>query len=754
MKLVLAEKPSVAQSIAKVLGAAKREDGYLEGNGYVVSWCVGHLVELAQPEVYDAKYSKWAYADLPIFPMDWQYEVSAGTKKQFGILKKLMAREDVASLVCATDAGREGELIFRLVYHKAGCRKPFERLWISSMEDVAIKEGFENLRSGTEYDALYEAALCRERADWIVGINATRLFSTLYGQTLNVGRVMTPTLAMAVMREAAISAFKPELFYTVQIGLDGFTAASERFKTKAAAEAVKQSCSVAIVQKAECKEKTEKPPALYDLTSLQREANRVLGYTAQQTLDYTQNLYEKKLVTYPRTDSRFLTEDMAHSLTDLVKLAFHTFPVEDVDNIPVHAEQVVNNKKVTDHHAIIPTRELQKCNLSELPKGELAILQLISNRLCVAVGDPHRYAETVIELDCGGTVFSTKGKTVVQDGWKALVQKNDSTKSDENVQTLPSVSVGDEMTVSGTEIKEGKTSPPKHFTEDTLLSAMETAGADEMPDEVERKGLGTPATRAGIIEKLVRIGFLERKGDKKTKHLIPTHKGTALVTVMPEQIQSPSMTADWEEKLLLIEKGEYASEDFMDEIKDVIAGLIQNYEVSLGYEEPDDLRITLATIMMDVINEEEISLEDGILHHQENVDLLPANIELSALEVTMGNVMSREMIMKEYIDAIRCRYDYILIDCMPSLGMMTINALVSSDSVLIPVQAAYLPVKGLQQLIKTILTVKKRLNRKLAIEGILLTMVDFRTNYARDIASRVHRIYQAKTDCSTQKSAE
>ena len=539
----------------------------------------GHLVELAQPEVYDAKYSKWAYADLPIFPMDWLYEVSAGTKKQFGILKKLMAREDVASLVCATDAGREGELIFRLVYHKAGCRKPFERLWISSMEDVAIKEGFENLRSGTEYDALYEAALCRERADWIVGINATRLFSTLYGQTLNVGRVMTPTLAMAVMREAAISAFKPELFYTVQIGLDGFTAASERFKTKAAAEAVKQSCSVAIVQKAECKEKTEKPPALYDLTSLQREANRVLGYTAQQTLDYTQNLYEKKLVTYPRTDSRFLTEDMAHSLTDLVKLAFHTFPVEDVDNIPVHAEQVVNNKKVTDHHAIIPTRELQKCNLSELPKGELAILQLISNRLCVAVGDPHRYAETVIELDCGGTVFSTKGKTVVQDGWKALVQKNDSTKSDENVQTLPSVSVGDEMTVSGTEIKEGKTSPPKHFTEDTLLSAMETAGADEMPDEVERKGLGTPATRAGIIEKLVRIGFLERKGDKKTKHLIPTHKGTALVTVMPEQIQSPSMTADWEEKLLLIEKGEYASEDFMDEIKDVIAGLIQNYEV-------------------------------------------------------------------------------------------------------------------------------------------------------------------------------
>lgn len=575
MKLVLAEKPSVAQSIAKVLGANKREDGYLEGNGYVVSWCVGHLVELAQPEAYDAKYSKWAYADLPIFPADWRYEVSSGTKKQFGILKKLMAREDVVSLVCATDAGREGELIFRLVYHKAGCRKPFERLWISSMEDSAIREGFENLRSGTEYDALYEAALCRERADWIVGINATRLFSTLYGQTLNVGRVMTPTLAMAVMREAAIAAFKPEPFYTVQIDLGGFTAVSECFKKKSDAEAVSRDCSAAVVTKAERKEKSEKPPALYDLTSLQRDANRVLGYTAQQTLDYTQNLYEKKLVTYPRTDSRYLTDDMAHNLPDLVNMAFHTFPAPGVDNVPVHAEQVVDNKKVTDHHAIIPTRELQKCNLNELPKGELAILQLISTRLFVAVGDPHRYAETVIELDCGDTAFSAKGKTILHDGWKALARKSVSTKSDEKEQALPSVSVGDEMAVTSTEIKEGKTSPPKHYTEDTLLQSMETAGADEMPDEVERKGLGTPATRAGIIEKLVRIGFLERKGDKKTKHLIPTHKGTALVTVMPEQIQSPSMTADWEEKLLLIEKGEYA----MDEIKDVITGLIQNYEV-------------------------------------------------------------------------------------------------------------------------------------------------------------------------------
>ena len=579
MKLVLAEKPSVAQSIAKVLGANKREDGYLEGNDYVVSWCVGHLVELAQPEDYEERYGKWTYNDLPIFPSDWKYEVSSGTKKQFGILKNLMNRNDVESLVCATDAGREGELIFRLVYHKAGCRKPFERLWISSMEDSSIQEGFENLKSGSEYDALYEAALCRERADWIVGINATRLFSTLYGQTLNVGRVMTPTLSMAVMREAAISAFKPESFYTIQIGMDGFSAVSERFKSKVDAEAVVREVSKAIVTKAERKDKTEKPPALYDLTSLQRDANRMLGYTAQQTLDYTQNLYEKKLVTYPRTDSKFLTEDMAQGLPTIVELVFHAFPISGVENLSIHADQVVDNKKVTDHHAIIPTRELQKCNLSELPKGELAILQLISNRLCVAVGDLHRYAETVIELDCGGKSFSAKGKMVLQDGWKNLVKKQLPAKNDKKESELPILSVGDVLTIQKTEIKEGKTSPPKHYTEDTLLQSMETTGADEIPDEAEHKGLGTPATRAGIIEKLVRIGFLERTGDKKTKYLIPTHKGTALITVMPEQVQSPSMTAEWEEKLLLIEKGEYESAAFMNEIKGLIAGLVQNYEV-------------------------------------------------------------------------------------------------------------------------------------------------------------------------------
>ena len=403
MKLVLAEKPSVAQSIAKVLGATKREDGYLEGNGYVVSWCVGHLVELSQPEAYDEKYNKWAYADLPIFPDQWKYQVSASTKKQFGILKKLMARKDVESLVCATDAGREGELIFRLVYQQAGCRKPFERLWISSMEDSAIREGFEQLKPSTEYDALYEAALCRERADWLVGINATRLFSTLYGQTLNVGRVMTPTLAMVVMREAAISAFRPEPFYTVELAFQDFTASGERMKQKVLADDVARKCvgSVLNVTKAENKEKSEKPPALYDLTSLQRDANRVLGFTAQQTLDYTQSLYEKKLVTYPRTDSRYLTSDMKDMLPELIKSLFNIFPVEDVKNVPVHAAQVINDKKVSDHHAIIPTKEAIKCSLDDLPKGEQAILRLIATRLFCAVGEPFRYNESVIELSDG-----------------------------------------------------------------------------------------------------------------------------------------------------------------------------------------------------------------------------------------------------------------------------------------------------------------------------------------------------------------
>ncbi|MCD8146789.1 MAG: DNA topoisomerase, partial [Clostridiales bacterium] len=595
-KLVICEKPSVAISIAKVLGATKKQNGYLEGSSYIVNWCVGHLVELAAPEIYDERYTKWRKEDLPILPRQWQYQVSPVMKKQFGILHQLMNRADVESLICATDAGREGELIFRLVYHKCGCTKPFERLWISSMEDSAIREGLENLRPGSEYDALYEAALCRERADWLVGINATRLFSCLYRQTLNVGRVMTPTLGMVVQREAAISAFVPEPFYTVRLLSGCFEAVSDRFTEKSAAVALWDACKKemqTVVKTVVRKEKQEKPPALYDLTTLQRDANRLLGFTAQQTLTYLQSLYEQKLATYPRTDSRYLTEDMADLLPGLVSLTAAAFSAEG--NLPVHVTQVIDGKKVSDHHAIIPTRELQICNFAALPKGEFAILQLISTRLLCAVGEPHRYAETTVELECAGQVFTAKGGTVLDEGWKAVEKRFFPNKVEEQALILPELSMNCTLPIASVNMKEGKTSPPKHFTEDLLLQAMETASADEFPDEAEnwgpraspakrvawgkegkrngvdvrrkadvaecsfsRRGIGTPATRAGIIEKLVQKGFLERQGSGKVKNLLPTDKGKALITVTPEQLQSPSMTAEWEEKLVQIEHGEYA----------------------------------------------------------------------------------------------------------------------------------------------------------------------------------------------------
>ena len=586
MKLVLAEKPSVAMSLSKVIGADQRGDGYMEGNGYLVSWCVGHLVELSQPEAYDEKYAKWRYDDLPILPEHWQYQVSASTKKQFGILRKLMQRKDVESLICATDAGREGELIFRLVYHQCGCKKPVERLWISSMEDSAIREGFQKLRSGTEYDALYEAALCRERADWIVGINATRLFSCLYGQTLNVGRVMTPTLAMVVMRDAAIRAFKPEPFYSAELKFRDFQAGGDRMKEKAEAEKLVAECcqaGSAIITKVEQKEKSEKPPALFDLTSLQREANRQLGFTAQQTLDYMQALYEKKLVTYPRTDSRYLTDDMAPMVPELVSVIQQSFRIQPDVPAPVNAAQVINSKKVTDHHAIIPTKTAAGYDISSLPSGEQAILTMLAVRLICAVGTPCRYAETIVEAECTGQKFRTKGKTVTDMGWRQDAGKpvEDAEKNAE-AGDLPELSEGMTLELAGVDLKEGKTSPPKRFTEDLLLSAMESASSDEFPAGVERKGIGTPATRAAIIEKLVQKGFIERRGDKKTKYLCSTDKGNALVTVVPEQIQSPSMTADWEEKLLKIEHGEYDSDAFMGEISSMVSGLVKTYEAVKG----------------------------------------------------------------------------------------------------------------------------------------------------------------------------
>ena len=594
-KLVIAEKPSVAQSIAKVIGATNKKDGYIEGNGYIVSWCVGHLVELASPETYDEKYEKWRYGDLPILPSDWKYQVSAGTRKQFAILKTLMERDDVTSLVEATDAGREGELIFRLVYHQAKCKKPFERLWISSMEDQAISDGFSNLKNGNEYDDLYRAALCRERADWIVGMNATRLFSTLYGQTLNVGRVMTPTLAMIVQREAEIEGFKPEPIYRLSISCGGITALSDRFEKKEDAEKILNRLKdekTAQITKIDSTDKQEKAPQLYSLTALQRDANRYLGFTAQQTLDYTQSLYEKKLVTYPRTDSRFLTDDMEGMIPTLEEKMAEKFGY--TKNLPVHPKQVINNSKVSDHHAIIPTVNVAEAAFGELPSGEQKILSLITARLLSALGDPAVRNEVDVEFTCAGTVFKAKAKNIREKGWRDIQDwimgsSTDSTDSEnenedkngnaEMLACIAALASGKSYPVQNPKMEEGKTTPKKHFTEDSLLLAMERAGANEMPDEVERKGIGTSATRAATIEKLVRIGFVERKGNKKTKYLLPTHKGVALITVMPEQIQSPSMTAEWEQKLLDVEKGNFRDTEFMDEIEEMITGLVRTYKV-------------------------------------------------------------------------------------------------------------------------------------------------------------------------------
>ena len=584
--LVVAEKPSVGAAYAKVLGATNRQDGYWEGNGYLVSWCVGHLVELAPPNVYDAKYVKWSIADLPILPEKWQYLVSTSTKKQFGILQKVMNRPDVDSIVCATDAGREGELIFRLVYQQAGCKKPFSRLWLSSMEENAIREGFAHLKPSTEYDALYNAALCRERADWMVGINASRLFSCLYGQPLAVGRVMTPVLAMTVVREAAIAAFVPEKFYTVALTLaDGGTASSKRFAQKADAELLLSKCRKegrVTVQKMERKEKSESPPQLYDLTALQRDANRLLGFTAQQTLDYAQSLYEKRLITYPRTDSRFLTEDMAASIPGLVTDTGKVFAVEKT--LPIHVRQVINGSKVTDHHALLPTKSMANADLAALPVGERNVLRLIAARLLCAVGEPHRYAETTLTTECAGEEFTAKGKVVLSEGWKAMERKmlGELLGKQKEQATLPDVQEQSQCSIVVAELKEGQTTPPKHFTEDTLLHAMETASADSMPEGVERQGIGTPATRAATIEKLVQKGFLERKGNKKTKVLLPTDKGKALVAVMPEEIQSPEMTADWETKLLRIEHSEMEPKTFMTEIKEMISSLVTTTEAAKG----------------------------------------------------------------------------------------------------------------------------------------------------------------------------
>lgn len=592
MRLVIAEKPSVAKSLAAVLGAATRKDGYLEGGGWLVSWCLGHLAGLADAATYNPDYAKWRYDDLPILPESWRFTIAKDKRDQFDVLRTLLRREDVTEVVNACDAGREGELIFRTVYCLAGCQKPMKRLWISSMEDSAIREGFANLRPGADYDGLHQAALCRTKADWLVGINATRLFSVLYHRTLNIGRVMSPTLALIVQREAEIDAFKPVPFYSVALDLPGFTAASARMDKKADAEQLKTACQggTVTVKQVERRDKSEKPPALYDLTTLQRDANRLLGFTAQQTLDYLQNLYEKKLCTYPRTDSRYLTSDMAEGLPVLVNLVANAMPFRKGIAISCDAAAVIHDKKVTDHHAVIPTRNIREADLSALPVGERAILELVALRLLCAVAPPYNFAETAVLVDCAGAEFTAKGRTVKQSGWRALdaayraSMKNVEPDGNSEDKALPELTEGQALPVAGAAVKEGKTTPPKHFTEDTLLSAMETAGKDDMPEDAERKGLGTPATRAGILEKLVSTGFLERKKSKKTVQLLPSHDAISLITVLPEQLQSPLLTAEWEYRLGEIERGELAPEDFMAEITAMLKELVGTYQVIKGSE--------------------------------------------------------------------------------------------------------------------------------------------------------------------------
>lgn len=579
MILVIAEKPSVGAAIGKVLGASSRRDGYLEGNNYIVSWCVGHLVGLADASSYDERFAKWRYSDLPIVPDEWLFEVPKDKQKQFKVLCDLMRDKRVTELVCATDAGREGELIFRLVYKKAGCTKPFKRLWISSLEDSAIREGFAHLRSSGEYDRLYEAVLARSKADWIVGINGTRLFSTLYHKKLVVGRVQTPTLAMLVEREGKISTFHKEKYFNVHISKDNLTADLEKVKTEEEAKAVAAACDKkqAVVSSLKKETKTVNPPRLYDLTTLQRETNRYYGFTAQQTLDLVQSLYEKKLLTYPRTDSQFITEDMESTARQVIGIVSRKLPLfEGITHEP-DIGRITNNAKVTDHHAIIPTVQLEKQDLGELPESEQKIIRLVAMRLLSATSEKHIYDETSVTLTCEGYEFKAKGKTVVQDGWKAIERRFKETlkskEKDEPERSLPSLNEKDILSSVDASVTEHYTSPPKPYTEDSLLSAMETAGNAEFDDDTEKKGLGTPATRAGIIEKLVNGGFVERKG----KSLVPTKDGNNLVCVLPEQITSPTMTAEWENTLMQIERGNADADKFLSGIVGMTSELVKAY---------------------------------------------------------------------------------------------------------------------------------------------------------------------------------
>ena len=570
--LIVAEKPSVALSIAKVIGAKNKKEGYYDGNGYVVSWCVGHLVQMANPVAYNEKYAKWNMADLPIIPKEYKYEVSKSTKKQFTILKKLMNDKEIDTVINACDAGREGEAIFRLVYNQANCKKKMKRLWISSMEDSAIRDGFNNLKDGKDYDKLFESSQARSIADWLVGMNISRLYSVLYNQNYSVGRVQTPTLSMIVERDNEINNFKKEKYYIVDLELDGFTLSTDRIDNGEIAEDLKDFAGDKIkITDVVKQEKITKPDLPFDLTTLQRECNKYFGYSAKQTLDYAQSLYEKKLITYPRTDSRCLTEDMITNTINNI-LGKNDF---DTERIKV----VFNSKKVTDHHAIIPTASSMNEGLSTLPPSELTVYELILNKLHASFGYPvkENITKIISEINSQGDIYEFKatGKVVVDEGFTKYLKEYKSKKSKTEENTLPDISIGDEFEIKKKEVKEKYTTPPKHFTEDTLLKAMEIAGNDELDKniEVERKGLGTPATRAGIIENLITKGYIER--DKK--NLIATHKGISLVTVVSDKFKSAKTTAQWEMKLSDISSGKASKYDFLRKIEKEIKDTISKY---------------------------------------------------------------------------------------------------------------------------------------------------------------------------------
>ena len=580
MKLIIAEKRSVAKSIASALGVTSRADGFYEGNGLIVSWCVGHLVCPMDAAGYDEHFKKWLYNDLPILPEPFRYVIAPGKEDAFENLRTLMNRPDVDTVVNACDAGREGELIFRLVYEMAGCKKPILRLWITSMEDMAIREGFSNLRPGSEYEALYQSALCRQKADWLVGINATRLFSVLYHRTLNVGRVQTPTLAMLAERDAKINGFQKEKYHHVRLKMAGAEAVSEKIISPEDAQAVQAACSAtsAVCTSVTREQKKEQPPKLYDLTTLQREANRIFGYTAKQTLDYAQSLYEKKLLTYPRTDSRYLTSDMAEAASCVIHLAAKVPPFDGCSSFFPLVELMVSDKDVSDHHAIIPTMEIEKADIKALPVGERNLLLLVCCKLLCASAEPYEYEAVTPVFDCGGHTFTAKGKRVLAEGWREIerIFRSSLKEKPEDVDSggvLPEFTEGQTLENVEAVITEHFTSPPKVFTEDTLLAAMERAGAEDIPEDAERNGLGTPATRAAIIEKLVAAGFVERKG----KSLIPTKAGINLVAVLPEPLTSPMLTAEWEQRLTAIAKGEVDPAVFLDGIRDMVCDLVTTY---------------------------------------------------------------------------------------------------------------------------------------------------------------------------------